>query len=207
MTRGWAHSSGAGTGAAVTRRAVGALLVLIGAAALWGAFSLDWDLSEDWDAGVFVGWFPMSFEFLGLVAVVGVAGTILVLGLLLLLGNPALVARSGVRGRGHPKEVEKWWAEVLRQDPKTRTHAKRALVEIGGPAVPKLVEILARPDRPLDPTFRTSAHSTAIRILDLMGPMADAPIRDLLVDKDPVIRQAAVHAQSALGRLRAERRG
>lgn len=191
-------------------RVAGALLMLAGAAALWGAFSMDWDLSEDWDAGVFVGWFPMSFEFLGFALIVGTAGTAVLLGFLLLIADTALGARlAGGRGRRrhHPKEVEKLWAEILRQDPRTRTDAKRALAELGASAVPKLVEVLARPNRPLDRAFGTSTHSTALRILDLMGHRADAPLRTLLLDEDPALRAAAARTQTALRKLRSERTG
>lgn len=192
-------------------RVVGALLMLAGAAALWGAFSMDWDLSEDWDAGVFVGWFPMSFEFLGFATIVGVAGMAVMLGFLLLIADTALGARlsggRGARRRRHPKEVEKLWAEILRQDPKTRTAAKRSLAELGASAVPKLVEVLARPNRPLDRAYGTSTHSTALRILDLMGHRADTPLQTLLLDEDPALRAAATQTQTALRKLRSERAG
>ncbi len=68
-------------------RALGVLVFLVGVAVVWLALTFEWDLSQDWEAGVGIEWMPMSFEFIGLMAVLGVAGAALVIGVLLLVGR------------------------------------------------------------------------------------------------------------------------
>ncbi|MGM0386832.1 MAG: hypothetical protein ACQERF_12760 [Actinomycetota bacterium] len=74
-------------------RTLGALLVLAGAAAFWMALTADWDLSEDWEAGVGTEWMPTSFEFIGLMGVVAAAGAAMALGFLFLIGKLPRPAR------------------------------------------------------------------------------------------------------------------
>lgn len=68
-------------------RALGVLIFLSGVAVLWLALTFEWDLSQDWEAGVGVEWMPMSFEFIGLMAVLVAAAAALVIGFLLLAGR------------------------------------------------------------------------------------------------------------------------
>lgn len=87
------------------------------------------------------------------------------------------------------QDVEGLWHELRRNDPETRTEAKRALASIGGPAVPTLVRALTKPDRSFGDG--TSLHSKAIRILDLMGPDALNALVELSESGDRSVRREA----------------
>jgi hypothetical protein len=91
-------------------RALGVLVFLSGIAVVWLALTFEWDLSQDWEAGVGIEWMPMSFEFIGLMAVIGAAGAALVVGVMLMVGRlprPPRHTATHDRGPRSPRDTDR----------------------------------------------------------------------------------------------------
>lgn len=86
-------------------------------------------------------------------------------------------------------DARRRWKILSKNDPRTRSVAKNALVEIGTPAVPILIQVLKKPNRKF--SDGTSLHSKAMRVLQLMRERAIEPLIDMLKDDNRVVSRIA----------------
>jgi hypothetical protein len=181
-------------------RLVGAFMMALGAGGAWLLMPHE-DWFDDVDAGyvLIIGPLIVPAGALLLIPVLFAVGVAFAgLGLLVAPGRVLGETAPRKRRRRPPRrphrsawtdEVERQWRIILRDKSATRTKAKRALAQMGAPAVPLLVEVLKAPKEWL--SNGTSTHSKAIRILDLMGNDATGRIRMLL--NAETMRQLAGH--------------
>lgn len=94
------------------------------------------------------------------------------------MGILNILSKVNVEQLKERKDIERLWKEIKKNNPKTRTPAKMALVEIGASVVPFLLQVIKEKNEEFGDG--TSYHSKAIRILQLI--LSNRELDPLILD-------------------------